>query len=308
MARIVTLIGGSGFLGEYIAKELLKKGYLVRIASRNPDNAIVVKTAGLGVGQVGVMQCNVRFPETVERAVKDSWAVINLVGILCEKGKQNFADVQALGAETVAKACANAGVERLIHISALGVDTATKSHYARTKLNGEKAVFASFPDATIIRPSVIFGAEDHFVNMFAGALRWLPMFPLFGGGKTKFQPVYVNDIAKAIPLILENPKYKQKIFELAGRDVLSLKQIIEFIRNYTRKFCLLIPVPFALGKLLALPMKLLPKPPITVDQLVLLQYDNVVESPSNLTFSTLGITPQKFETIVPKYLERLKQA
>lgn len=302
--KIVTVIGGSGFVGSYVCRELLKAGYMVNIASRNPDRALAIKTSG-AVGQASISHCNIRNAESVRLAIGRSYAVVNLVGILYQSHKQKFPVIQAKGAETVAQICKEAGVERLIHFSALGVDKATSSAYARSKLNGEKAVMAAFPNATIIRPALIFGQEDNFFNKFARMAVFAPFLPLIGGGKTLFQPVYVVDIADAVVAILEQQKSRQKTYELGGPKVYSFKELLRLILKLTQRHKPLIPVPFPIAKMLGAFLEFLPNPPLTHDQVRLLQYDNTVEGKS-LGFKSLGIRPLPLEQIVPRYLERYK--
>lgn len=304
--KIITIIGGSGFVGGYVANALAKAGHLVNIASRYPEKALFAKTAGM-VGQVSLVKCNVRKPDSIKAAITNSDVVVNLTGILFQSGKQRFGAVHAKGAETVAQEAKKAGVKQFIHVSALGVDKAVLSNYARTKLNGEKAVLAAFPSAVIVRPSVIFGAEDQFFNRFAKMATIAPALPLIGGGKTKFQPVYVNDVAEAIVRIIENDGYEGAIFELGGGKVYSFRELMEFVLKVTgrKRFLVSIPIPFA-KYAIAGPSELLPKPPLTRDQVTLLQYDNVVSDNAQYTFKTLGIKPSKAEDIAPKYLERYK--
>lgn len=306
--KIITIIGGSGFVGGYVANALAKAGHLVNIASRNPEKALFAKTAGM-VGQVSLAKCNVRKPDSIKAAIANSDVVINLTGILFQSGKQRFGAVHAKGAETVAQEAQKAGVKQFIHVSALGVDKAVQSNYARTKFNGEKAVLAAFPGAVIVRPSIIFGVEDQFFNRFAKVASIAPALPLIGGGKTKFQPVYVNDVAEAIVRIIENGGYQGAVFELGGAKTYSFRELMEFVLKATgrKRFLVSIPVPFA-KYAIAGPSELLPTPPLTRDQVTLLQYDNVVSDNATHTFKTLGIKPAKVEDVVPKYLDRYQCA
>jgi NADH dehydrogenase len=304
--RTVTLIGGSGFLGIYVGTALAKAGYSVQIASRHPEKGSAVKVSGM-VGQVTLTRCDVHDKDSLKRVIEGSDAVINLTGILYQSGKQRFTSVHAKGAERIAKICKKKGVARFVHVSALGVDGATKSRYARTKLNGEKAVISAMPDATIIRPSVVFGPEDNFFNLFAKMARWSPFLPLIGGGKAKFQPVFAGDVAEAVVRILANDNTKKKTFELGGPDVLTFKEILEFIRNVTENKCLLLPLPFSVAKVMGAVMQLLPNPMLTVDQVRLLRFDNMVRADCKNTFEKLGITPRNIQEIVPGYLERFKK-
>lgn len=303
--HIITVIGGSGFLGRYVVQHLAQAGYRIRVVSRNPDAALHLKTAG-DPGQILLMPGNLNKPDTIKPALTGAFAVINLVGVLFENGSQNFAALQAKGAENIAKMAKSMDVARFIHISALGVDRAFGSEYARTKLMGEKAVLAAFPEATILRPSVVFGAEDHFFNQFAA----MPIFPLIGGGKTRFQPVYVDDVAKAAVACLTLPESKGQIYELGGNKTYSFRALLDFVQHSLRVKKLMIRLSFGLASLIALKCEMLYKliplirrPLLTRDQVKLLKYDNVVNAGAH-TFANLGITPQPLETIVPKYLAR----
>ncbi len=298
---VITLLGGSGFLGTYIVKELVKTGALIKVVSRNPDDAWEAKTAG-AVGQIGLVQANIRDKASIQHAIADSDIVINLIGIRQEHGKQNFPAVHAQGAEFVAKAAKEAGVKKFIHISALGVDRTPQSKYARTKLNGEKAVAAVFPDATILRPSAVFGPEDNFFNFFARLSKFMPFLPLIGGGKTRFQPVYVNDIAKAVRAVVERADTRGKIYELGGPKTYTLKEIFSYILKLTRRKRCLLPVPFPFASVQATFLELIPQAPLTRDQVSLLKSDNVV-SEKAWTFKDLGITPTALEAVVPSYIK-----
>lgn len=298
--KIVTVFGGSGFLGRYVVKELAKHPYLIRVVSRNPEEAIPAKVCGI-VGQVVLQRGNIRNQQSVEACVKDSWAVINLTGILFEAGRQNFSAVHAQGAERLAKAAKAAGVERFVHVSALGVDKSSRSAYARSKLNGERAVLSAMPSAVVLRPGVIFGPEDNFFNQFARMARTLPFLPLIGGGRTRFQPVYVMDVARAIVASLTEPAAFGKTYELAGPVVYTLRELLEFVLHHTDYKARLVPVPFGLAKVMGGLMELLPHPMLTRDQVTLLQYDNVLSSKAR-TLADLGVEPTPLESVVPDYL------
>ncbi|MDX2112182.1 MAG: complex I NDUFA9 subunit family protein [Alphaproteobacteria bacterium] len=299
---IITLIGGSGFLGRYVARRLAKAGYRLRIICRNPDAAAHLKTAG-DVGQIALVAGNIARPETLKGKLDGSFAVINLVGVLFESGKQNFTALHAKGAETLALMAREAGAERFIQISSLGVDRAADSAYARTKLLGEKAVQAAFPAATILRPSVVFGAEDNFFNQFAQMASLAPALPLIGGGKTRFQPVYVDDVAAAVEASLNDETTMGETYELGGPRVYSFREILEYILRTTDRRRYLAPLPMALASMIGAASEILPRPPLTRDQVRLLKYDNIV-SPGARSFAHLGITPTAVETIVPGYLAR----
>lgn len=299
---IITVFGGTGFVGAYVVKELAKTGAVIRVVSRNPDRALELKTAG-SPGQIGLMQGNIRNHESVKKAVEGSDVVINLVGLLFEQGKQNFSAIHAQAAESLAKAAKNAGVKRFIHMSALGVDKSSHSKYARTKLNGEKAVVAAFPGATVIRPSVIFGAEDNFFNRFARMAVCMPFLPLIGGGKTKFQPVFVGDVARAFAAVVGDDTTAGKIYELGGPSVYSFHDLMDITLSILGRKRILLPVPFFVASLEAALLELLPHPLLTRDQVQLLKRDNVV-SGATLSFKDLKLTPVNLESVVPGYLAR----
>lgn len=303
--QIITVIGGSGFVGRHVVKHLAKAGYRIRIVSRNPEAAMPLKTAA-DPGQIDLLAGNITKPETMAPALQGAFAIINLVGILFEQGNQNFNDTQAKAPENIAKMAKNSGVKRFIHLSALGVDKAFGSAYARTKLMGEKAVIAAFAETTILRPSVIFGADDHFFNQFAA----LPFLPVIGGGKTKFQPVYVDDVAKAVVASLKNPQSTGQVYELGGATTYSFRALLDFVQATLGSHKPMIPLSFGMASLFAgfneLAFRCIPlirRPALTRDQVKLLKYDNVI-SPGTRGFADLGITPQPLEVIVPRYLAR----
>lgn len=305
--KIITILGGTGFVGRYVVKHLADKGYTLRIVARNPDAALHLKTAG-NVGQIVLVKGNIARPDTLSPLLTGSYAVINLVGILFESGKQNFAALHAQGAEKLALAAKSKGVKRFIQMSSLGVDRAIASHYARTKALGERAVLAAFPDATILRPSVIFGPEDNFFNQFACMASIAPFLPVIGGGKTKFQPVYVGDVARAICACIEQAGTAGQIFELGGPQVMSFREIFEYILKITRRRRKLLTMPFAVASAIAPLAQFLPPPfKFTSDQVNLLKYNNVV-SRDHKTLADLGITPTAVEMVVPEYLDRFSKS
>ena len=299
---IATIFGGSGFIGATIAAALAKAGYRVQIVSRLPERGGWVKTAA-AAGEVVMRQGNIRDEASLRGLVRGTDIVVNAVGILYQTGKQSFSNIHVLAAEQLAKAAKAERVSQFIHISALGVDKAVSSIYARSKLNGEKAVMAAFLGATVLRPSVVFGAEDKFLNLFARFAQLSPVLPLIGGGKTRFQPVYVGDIAEAVLAIIVKPEAQGKIYQLGGPRVYSFREIVEFIlRTIDRRNCLL-PIPFWFAKLKGAILQLFPMPLLTLDQVRLLQVDNVVE-PGSAGFKQLGIVPREMEQIAPSYLAR----
>jgi uncharacterized protein YbjT (DUF2867 family) len=306
---LITIFGGSGFLGRHLVRALCKRFYRIRVAVRRPDLAGHLQPLGR-VGQVHAVQANVRHSQSVEAAVRDADVVINLVGILFERGRQRFDTVQAFGAEQVALAAAAHGA-RMIHISAIGADENSPSHYARAKATGEKAVLAAMPSAAIFRPSIMFGPEDDFFNKFAAMARLLPALPLIGGGETRFQPVFVGDVAEAIARAVDGQAKGGSIYELGGPEVRTFKALMEYVLATVERRRLLLPLPFALAKLQAQFLQYLPKPLVTPDQIEQLKRDNVVSEEARRdgrTLQGLGIEPTAMETIVPSYLWRFRKA
>lgn len=304
--QLVTVFGGSGFIGRYVVRRLARAGHRVRVAIRRPDEGLFLKPFG-GVGQIDLMQANIRDDASVARAVAGADAVVNLVGILYEGGRQTFDAVQAEGAGRIARAAAAAGVARLIHVSAIGADAASPSGYARAKAEGEAQVRAGFPQATILRPSVVFGAEDDFFNRFGRMARISPFLPLIGGGQTRFQPVFVDDVAAAIFNALTSVDAAGRIYELGGPKVYTFEDIMNLVLETTCRRCALVPVPFAPAKLLGSLLGLLPVPPLTRDQVVLLERDNVVD-PGQPGLADLGVAPTPAEAVVESYLARYRRA
>jgi uncharacterized protein YbjT (DUF2867 family) len=305
---LITVFGGSGFLGRHVVRALAKRRYRIRVAVRRPELAGHLQPLGT-VGQIHAVQANVRYPASVEAAVRDASVVINLVGILFERGRQSFDAVQHYGAEQVALA-ANAFGARMIHVSAIGANENSSSLYAQAKARGEQAVRAASPDAVIIRPSVVFGPEDDFFNRFGSLARFLPALPLVGGGQTRFQPVYCVDVAEAIANLVESGTGAGKTYEFGGPDVHSMREIMEYILGVTERSRLLMPVPFGLAKFQSWFLQFLPKPPLTPDQVELLRHDNVVSEEAireHRTLQGLGIVPSSYEAIVPSYLWRFRR-
>jgi len=307
--KLVTIFGGSGFIGRHVVRALAKRGYLIRVAVRRPDLAGYLQPLGR-VGQIHAVQANLRYPASVEAAVRDADAVVNLVGVLFERGRQRFDSVHARGAETVAQAAATLGVP-LVHMSALGADENSPSLYARTKAAGEKMVLAVVPTATIMRPSIIFGPEDSFFNRFAAMARLSPVLPLIGGGMTRFQPVFAGDVSLAIAEAIDGKSKPGTIYELGGPETRSFKELMQYLLAVIERRRLLLPVPFPLAKLMASFTGLLPKPPLTTDQVNLLKRDNVVSEEANRegrTLEGLGINPVSMQVVVPSYLWRYRKA
>jgi NADH dehydrogenase len=287
-------------------RQLAENGIRVRAACRDPEAAAFLKTMG-AVGQISLPQANLRFPASIEAAVDGVDAVINLTGILYQRGAQSFEAVHVRGAAAIAEAAKKAGAKRLIQMSALGADANSSAKYARSKAAGEAAVEAAFPGATILRPSVIFGAEDNFFNLFASLARFTPALPLIGGGQTKFQPVYVGDVAAAIDHILADPNTAGQIFELGGPRQMSFEEVLRYITEQTGRKRFFFPWPFALTKIDAFFLQLMPKPLLTMDQVELLKSDNVIDANAP-GLDDLGIVPTPVESVVPGYLARYRRA
>ncbi|KAB2885872.1 MAG: complex I NDUFA9 subunit family protein [Pseudorhodoplanes sp.] len=306
---LVTVFGGSGFLGRHLVRALARRRYRIRVAVRRPDLAGHLQPLGT-VGQIHAVQANVRYPASVEAAVRGSSVVVNLVAILYERGAQHFEVVHTLGSERVALAAAAHGA-RVIHVSAIGADENSRSAYARTKAQGEKLVLAAEPGATIFRPSVLFGPEDDFFNRFASLARFTPVLPLIGGGRTKFQPAYAADVAEAIALAVDGRTKAGTTYELGGPEVRTFRQLMEYVLATTGRKRLLVPVPFLLARLQAAVLQFLPNPPLTPDQVELLRYDNIVSEEAareRHTFEGLGIAPTTIEAVAPSYLWRFRKA
>jgi len=310
MTGLVTVFGGSGFLGRHVVRALAKRGWRVRAAVRRPDLAGHLQPMG-GVGQIMAVQANLRYPDSVMRAVEGADAVVNLVGILFEGGRQSFDQVQAEGPGVIAMAAKQAGTDRLVHVSAIGADNESPAAYARTKAAGEAAVLREMPSAVILRPSIVFGPEDNFFNQFAALARLLPALPLIGGGETKFQPVFVGDVAEAVALAVEGKAKPGAIYELGGPSVKSFRQILEYILAETGRNRALIPIPFPIAELQGRLLGMLPKPLLTYDQVLMLKSDNVVSAAAiaeGRTLEGLGIAASSVEAIVPSYLYRFRAA
>jgi NADH dehydrogenase len=306
--KLVTVFGGSGFLGRHVVSALAKRGFNVRAAVRRPDLAGHLQPLG-NVGQIHAVQANLRHRWSVDRAVEGADHVVNLVGILFESGKQSFDAVQAFGARAVAEAARNAGAG-LTHVSAISADIASPASYARTKAEAEKAVLETVPSAVILRPSIIFGPEDNFFNQFAAMARIAPALPAIGGGVTKFQPVYVRDVAEAVARSVEGALTPGATYELGGPDVKTFRECLELVLAVTERKRPLVTIPFWLAKIQGSVLGMLPKPLLTKDQVIMLETDNVVSDAAKAAGRTLegmGITPATAEAILPSYLWRFRE-
>ena len=315
-SKIVTVFGASGFLGRHVVQALARRGYRVRAAVRRPDLAGFLQPLGM-VGQVMPVQANLRFPWSVAKAAEGAYAVVNLVGILAPKGRQTFAAVQDVGARTVAQAAA-AGRARLVQVSAIGADPQGPTPYQRSKAAGEAAALA-VEAAVVLRPSVIFGPEDDFFNRFAALARLLPVMPLIGDGATRFQPVFVGDVAETVARAVDGAISGNRIYELGGPTIASLKDIMSYVLNETGRRRPFLPVPFAAARIQAGFMEVVDKLTfaklpralaITRDQVRMLERDNLVSETAKAegrTLDGIGITPTSFEAIVPSYLWRFRR-
>jgi uncharacterized protein YbjT (DUF2867 family) len=305
---LITIYGGSGFLGRHLVRALAKRDYRIRVAVRRPELAGHLQPLGK-VGQINAVQANIRNAASVEAAARDAHMLINLVGILFERGRQRFEAVHTVGAEQVALA-ANAHGARLVHVSAIGADENSPSHYARSKAMAEKLVLSAQPTAMIMRPSIIFGPEDDFFNRFAALARVSPALPLIGGGHTKFQPVFVGDVAAAITEAVAGNAKPGIIYELGGPEVRTFKELMQFVLRTIERKRLLVPLPFFVAKLQAAFLQFAPTPMLTPDQVELLRVDNVVSDAAkggDRTLQALGIEPEPIEAIVPSYLWRFRK-
>ena len=305
--KLVTVFGGSGFVGRHVVRALAKRGYRVRVAVRRPDLAFALQPLGT-VGQISLYQANVRNRASIDRAVKGADHVVNLVAILAESGAQKFDAVQDFGARAVAEAARAAGA-RLTHISAIGADADSPSDYARTKGQAERAILDIVKDAVILRPSIMFGAEDAFFNKFAAMSQISPFLPAIGGGATKFQPVYVGDVAEAIARSVDGSVKGGKVYELGGPDVRSFRELMQEMLAVIERKRLFLPIPFWAASIMGKVLGHLPGKLITSDQVKLLRVDNVVSAQAakdGRTLAGIGITPQAMEAVLPTYLWRFR--
>lgn len=302
--KTACVFGGTGFVGRQIVRGLAQAGYRVKVATRVPESAYFLKPCGT-VGQVVPVTCDYKDNKSIVQALTGADVVVNCIGILFQRRRSDFQRLHTLLPETIAKACGKQGVKRFIQISSLGVDS-SRAKYAKTKLEGENRILKAFPDVTIMRPSVIFGPDDNFFNMFAKLAGALPVLPLIGGGKTQFQPVYVGDVADAVMAAIDDGRTKGKTYQLGGPDVVSFKEIYNILFTHIGYRRALVSLPYFIAKIEgAFFSLLLPNPPLTADQVESLKTHNIV-SKDALTLKDLKITPTAMSLILPTYLERYR--
>ncbi|MGQ3673731.1 complex I NDUFA9 subunit family protein [Xanthobacter sp. TB0136] len=306
---LVTVFGGSGFLGRHVVRALAQRGYRIRVAVRRPQLAGFLRTMG-AVGQIEPIQANLRFPDSITRAVAGADVVVNLVGILAQGGRQQFDSVHVEGARAVAKAAAAAGV-RMVHVSAIGADSSSPSGYGRSKGEGEAAVRAAMPDAVILRPSLMYGPDDRFFNRFASMARMSPLLPLVGGGVTKFQPVFVGDVASVVQRVVDGDARPGTIYELGGPEVRSFRELMDLLQREIGTDRGYLNLPFGLASFVAGLTQWIPGAPLTTDQVAMLRKDNVVSEAARAEgrdLSAFGITPAAVSIVLPTYIWRFRKA
>ena len=306
--KIITVFGGSGFVGRHLVRALVREGWRVRVAVRRPNAALFLKTFG-AVGQVALMPVNICDAKSCQRVLRGADAAVNLVGILAQSRRQRFDAVQAQGAGQLARLAAEEGVAQFVHVSAIGAAPDSASAYARSKFAGEQGVLKAFKSAVVLRPSLIVGAGDGFFTRFARMAAWSPFLPLIGGGRTLFQPVSVGDVAAAVQVVLRGGAIGGKIYELGGGQIYSFKELLQFMLSVTGRKCLLLPCPFWAAKIIGRAAQILPNPILTADQVALLEQDNVVSQAaeqSGQTLAGLGIAPEAIEAVVAPCLQHLR--
>jgi NADH dehydrogenase len=306
-AKTVTIFGGSGFVGRHVVRALAKRGYRIIVAVRRPDLAFHLQPLG-DLGQIKAIQANIRVRWSIDRAVKGSDIVINLVGTFDKGGRNNFQAVQAFGARAIAEAARAEGA-KLIHMSAIGSDPLSPSGYGKSKADGEAAVFETIKSAIVMRPSIIFGPEDDFFNRFAKMAKMAPFLPLIGGGHTRFQPVYVGDVAEAVSKAADGELKGGRIYELGGPQIASFRECLDIMQKITDMKRGYLNLPWFLARAMGKLTGWLPGAPITLDQVKMLETDNVVSDEAirqNRTLEGMGINPRNMETVLPSYLVRFR--
>jgi len=302
--KIIAIFGAGGFIGKHLMRQLTKLDYRVKVATRNPYLKGYLKPLG-NPGQIELFKINIFNPNDVKQILKNSDIAINLVGILYETRKQKFNQIHSQFPYLLSNLCNELGIKNLVHVSALGVKEKHVSQYMQSKLQGEKNIQDTFKSSVILRPSVVFGPEDKFFNTFASIAQFSPVLPLIGGGKTKFAPIYVGDVAKAIVKALELNNSKPKIYELGGSKNYSFKELMEILLTEIKKKRFLIPVPFGMAKFQSYFLKMMPNPLLTPDQVEMLKYNNIV-SGDYPTLKDLGISGTSIQSILPKYIYRFR--
>ena len=303
--KIATIFGATGFIGRHLIRRLTEKDFRIIVATRSPYLHGYLRPLG-DPGQIDLEKVNLFDEKTLRVLLKNSHVVINLVGILYETRRQKFENIHSKFPELLSRLCNEYGIEKFIHLSALGINENVKSEYIRTKLQGEKNILNNFDKSIILRPSIVFGPEDNFFNQFASLAQFLPFLPLIGGGQTKFQPIYVGDVAKAIVAILQKEEIDSKIFELGGAEIFTFQELMNILLKQIKKRRFLIPVPFSIAKFGARILQMFPKPLITTDQIEILKQDNVVDS-NYATLKDLNISPKTIESILPQYIYRFRK-
>ncbi len=303
--KIATIFGATGFIGRHLIRRLTEKDFRIIVATRSPYLHGYLRPLG-DPGQIDLEKVNLFDEKTLRVLLENSNVVINLVGILYETRKQKFENIHSKFPELLSRLCNEYGIEKFIHLSALGINENVKSEYIRTKLQGEKNILNNFDKSIILRPSIIFGPEDNFFNQFALLSQFLPFLPLIGGGQTKFQPIYVGDVAKAIVAILQKEEIDNKIFELGGTEIFTFQELMNILLKQIKKRRFLIPVPFSIAKFGARILQMFPKPLITTDQIEILKQDNVVDN-NYATLKDLNISPKTIESILPQYIYRFRK-
>ena len=305
LEKVACIFGASGFIGRHLIRRLTKKDFRIIVATRSPYLHGYLKPLG-NPGQIDLEKVNLFDEERLRILVKSSDVVINLVGILHETKKQKFEDIHAKFPDLLSKLCSELNIKKLVHISALGINETVSSQYMQSKLKGEKNIINNFNRSVILRPSVIFGPEDKFFNRFASIAEFLPILPLIGGGLTYFQPIYVGDIAKSIMAVLEKEEINNNIFELGGPQIITYKELMKILLKEINKKRFLVPIPFPFAKFQAKILQLLPKPLLTVDQVEMLKYDNIVTN-KYPTLKDLKINPKTIESVLPNYIWRFRK-
>ena len=303
--KIATIFGASGFIGRHLIRRLTKKDFRIVAATRSPYLHGYLKPLG-NPGQIDLEKVNISDEENLRTLVKNSDVVINLIGILYETKKQKFEDIHAKFPDLLSKLCNKLNIEKLVHVSALGINETVGSQYMQSKLKGEKNILNNFNHSVILRPSIIFGPEDKFFNQFASLAEFFPFLPLIGGGLTYFQPIYVGDIAKSIVAVLEKEKINNNIYELGGPQTFTFKELMEILLKQIKKKRFLVPIPFSFAKFQAKILQLLPKPLLTTDQVEMLKYDNIVTN-KYPTLKDLKINPKTIESVLPSYICRCRK-